>query len=161
MKWCTNSSNSDQSTQAAQELTQQARQMSSRSDASRSARYASRSEEAAPCAAIQYRPPVLSAYSPLVLCCACNVTRSCPCATYYDEPVCWPPSPAARPSLWRRGPSLKVRIGYLGYRPDPGPLLSNVIPEPEDAGLRGAELAITDSNSTGRFLKHSYVRWTP
>ncbi|WP_446737408.1 ABC transporter substrate-binding protein [Pseudomonas sp. TTU2014-080ASC] len=51
---------------------------------------------------------------------------------------------------------LQVRIGYLGYTPDTGPLLSNVIPEPEDAGLRGAELAITDSNSTGRFLKHSY-----
>jgi len=52
--------------------------------------------------------------------------------------------------------TLAVRIGYLGYRPDPGPLLSNVIPEPVDAGLRGAELAITDSNTTGRFLKHSY-----
>lgn len=51
---------------------------------------------------------------------------------------------------------LQVRIGYLGYRPDPGPLLSNVIPEPSDAGLRGAELAITDSNSTGRFLNHAY-----
>ncbi len=57
-----------------------------------------------------------------------------------------PPAPAP----------LEVRIGYLGYRPDPGPLLSNVIPEPADAGLRGAELAITDSNTTGRFLKHSY-----
>src|SRR5690606_9699741 len=32
----------------------------------------------------------------------------------------------------------------------------NIIPEPTDAGLRGAELAITDSNSTGRFLNHSY-----
>ena len=51
---------------------------------------------------------------------------------------------------------LQVQIGYLGYRPDPGPLLSNVIPEPVDAGLRGAELAITDSNSTGRFLNQSY-----
>ena len=51
---------------------------------------------------------------------------------------------------------LQVRIGYLGYRPDPGPLLSNVIAEPTDAGLRGAELAITDSNSTGRFLNHAY-----
>jgi len=51
---------------------------------------------------------------------------------------------------------LQVRIGYLGYRPDPGPLLSNVIAEPADAGLRGAELAIIDSNSTGRFLKHDY-----
>jgi len=51
---------------------------------------------------------------------------------------------------------LQVRIGYLGYRPDPGPLLSNVITEPADAGLRGAELAIIDSNSTGRFLKQDY-----
>lgn len=60
-------------------------------------------------------------------------------------------------ALAAAGAELEVRIGYLGYRPDPGPLLSNVIPEPEDAGLRGAELAITDSNSTERFLKHSYV----
>ncbi|SDS85443.1 ABC transporter substrate-binding protein [Pseudomonas oryzae] len=51
---------------------------------------------------------------------------------------------------------LEVRIGYLGYTPDRGPVLSNVIPEPTDAGRRGAELAIEDSNSTGRFLKHSY-----
>ena len=52
---------------------------------------------------------------------------------------------------------LQVRIGYLGYRPDPGPVLSNIIAEPDDAGLRGAELAITDSNSTGRFLNQSYT----
>ncbi len=51
---------------------------------------------------------------------------------------------------------LDVRIGYLGYTPERGPVLSNVIPEPTDAGRRGAELAIEDSNSTGRFLKHSY-----
>ena len=51
---------------------------------------------------------------------------------------------------------LAVRIGYLAYLPATGPLLSNVIPEPADAGLRGAELAIIDSNSTGRFLQHSY-----
>jgi ABC transporter substrate binding protein (PQQ-dependent alcohol dehydrogenase system) len=51
---------------------------------------------------------------------------------------------------------LQVRIGYLAYIPDTGPILSNVIPEPKDAGLRGAELAIVDSNSTGRFLQHSY-----
>ena len=55
------------------------------------------------------------------------------------------------------GEALSIRIGYLGYQPDTGPVLSNVIPEPADAGLRGAELAITDSNSTGRFLKHSYT----
>ncbi|WP_348739272.1 ABC transporter substrate-binding protein [Pseudomonas rhodesiae] len=51
---------------------------------------------------------------------------------------------------------LQVQIGYLGYRPDPGPLLSNVIPEPADSGQRGAELAIIDSNSTGAFLNQRY-----
>ena len=61
------------------------------------------------------------------------------------------PSQASPPA-----PELQVRIGYLAYIPDTGPLLSNVIPEPKDAGLRGAELAIADSNSTGRFLKHAY-----
>ncbi len=51
---------------------------------------------------------------------------------------------------------LAVRIGYIGWTPDRGPVLSNVIPEPTDAGLRGAELAIVDNNTTGRFLKHDY-----
>ena len=64
---------------------------------------------------------------------------------------------AAPPSLADSTPAeLQVRIGYLAYVPETGPLLSNVIPEPEDAGRRGAELAIADSNSTGRFLKHAY-----
>ncbi|MBC7183564.1 MAG: ABC transporter substrate-binding protein [Marinobacter sp.] len=52
--------------------------------------------------------------------------------------------------------SLQVRIGYLQWIPDPGPVLSNVIPEPEDAGLRGAELAINDNSTTGKFLGQSY-----
>ncbi|SFR59598.1 amino acid/amide ABC transporter substrate-binding protein, HAAT family [Marinobacter daqiaonensis] len=52
--------------------------------------------------------------------------------------------------------SLGVRIGYLQWVPDQGPVLSNVIPEPEDAGLRGAELAINDNNTTGRFLDQTY-----
>ncbi|MDH1211875.1 ABC transporter substrate-binding protein [Pseudomonas chengduensis] len=51
---------------------------------------------------------------------------------------------------------LQVRIGYLAHQPPRGPLLSNVIPEPLDAGRRGAELAIIDSNSTGRFLKQRF-----
>ncbi len=51
---------------------------------------------------------------------------------------------------------LDVRIGYLAWQPERGPLLSNVIPEPEDAGLRGAELAIADSNTAGRFLKQHF-----
>ncbi|HSC82021.1 MAG TPA: ABC transporter substrate-binding protein [Pseudomonas sp.] len=52
--------------------------------------------------------------------------------------------------------ALQVQIAYLNWQPARGPLLSNVIADPQDAGLRGAELAISDSNSTGRFLQHSY-----
>ena len=51
---------------------------------------------------------------------------------------------------------LSINIAYLHYQPDQGPVLSNILPEPEDSGLRGAELAIKDSNTTGRFLKQSY-----
>lgn len=49
-----------------------------------------------------------------------------------------------------------LQIGYLEHSPERGPVLSNVIPEPTDAGLRGAELAIVDSNSAGKFLGYSY-----
>ncbi|WP_286220846.1 ABC transporter substrate-binding protein [Marinobacter apostichopi] len=52
--------------------------------------------------------------------------------------------------------SMKVRIGYLQWVPDQGPALSNVIPEPEDAGLRGAELGINDNSTTGKFLGQTY-----
>ena len=48
-------------------------------------------------------------------------------------------------------PLLEIQIGYLGYRPDPGPLLSNVIAEPEDAGLRVAELAYQAGIPAGVF----------
>lgn len=70
-------------------------------------------------------------------------TALCPAFASADQP------PAAEQLL-------QVRIGYLSYRPDPGPVLSNIIPEPADAGLQGAELAIVDSNSTGRFLKQAF-----
>ncbi|GGX85810.1 branched-chain amino acid ABC transporter substrate-binding protein [Litchfieldella qijiaojingensis] len=52
---------------------------------------------------------------------------------------------------------MDIRIGYIQWVPDQGPVLSNVIPEPEDAGLRGAELAIEDNNTTGSFLDHHYI----
>lgn len=52
---------------------------------------------------------------------------------------------------------LAVRIGYIHWIPDQGPVLSNVIPDPEDAGLRGAELAIADNNTTGKFLNQTYL----
>lgn len=51
---------------------------------------------------------------------------------------------------------LQVSIGYIQWVPDTGPVLSNVIPKPEDAGLRGAELAIADNGTTGKFLGQTY-----
>ncbi len=51
---------------------------------------------------------------------------------------------------------LAVQIGYIQWQPDQGPVLSNVIPDPADAGLRGAELAIDDNNTTGRFLGQTF-----
>ena len=51
---------------------------------------------------------------------------------------------------------LNINIAYLGQPVDQGPVLSNILPTPEDAGLRGAELGIKDSNTTGRFLKQKY-----
>ena len=52
--------------------------------------------------------------------------------------------------------SLDVRIGYVQWVPDRGPVLSNIIPEPADSGLRGAELAIQDNSTTGRFLGQNF-----
>ncbi len=51
---------------------------------------------------------------------------------------------------------LDVKVSYLGQFIDQGPVLSNLFPEPEDSGLRGAQLAVDDSNTTGKFLKHHY-----
>lgn len=53
--------------------------------------------------------------------------------------------------------ALDVMIGYIHWVPDQGPVLSNVTPEPEDAGLRGAELGIADNNATGKFLDQNYT----
>ncbi|QTF92028.1 ABC transporter substrate-binding protein [Halomonas sp. BM-2019] len=51
---------------------------------------------------------------------------------------------------------LDIRFGYLQWQPDRGPALAQLVPEPEDSGLRGAELAIADNLSTGRFLGQGY-----
>lgn len=52
--------------------------------------------------------------------------------------------------------NLEININYLNQVMDNGPVLSNILPKPEDSGLRGAELGIKDSNTTGRFLKQKY-----
>ncbi|MBR9884629.1 MAG: ABC transporter substrate-binding protein [Oceanospirillales bacterium] len=54
-------------------------------------------------------------------------------------------------------PPVNVDIAYIGQIVDQGPVLSNLIPEPDDAGAQGATLAIKDSNTTGRFLNQHYT----
>ncbi|WP_036551045.1 ABC transporter substrate-binding protein [Neptunomonas japonica] len=51
---------------------------------------------------------------------------------------------------------LDVDIAYIKLQQEHRPVLSNILPEPKDAGLRGAELALQDSNTTGRFLKQTF-----
>jgi len=52
--------------------------------------------------------------------------------------------------------NLDVNISFLKQEVDHGPVLSNILPKPEDSGVMGAELGIKDSNTTGRFLKQKY-----
>ncbi|MDO6460371.1 ABC transporter substrate-binding protein [Granulosicoccaceae sp. 1_MG-2023] len=52
--------------------------------------------------------------------------------------------------------TLSIPLAYLKLETESAPVLSNILPEPEDAGLQGVQLAISDSNTTGRFLKHEY-----
>jgi ABC transporter substrate binding protein (PQQ-dependent alcohol dehydrogenase system) len=63
-------------------------------------------------------------------------------------------------SLWAivstANANVDVEISYLKQDIDRGPVLSNILPEPKNAGIKGAELGIKDSNTTGRFLKHKY-----
>lgn len=51
---------------------------------------------------------------------------------------------------------LDINLVYLSQKVEQDPVLSNVLPAPDDQGLKGIELAIDDSNTTGRFLNHRY-----
>lgn len=51
---------------------------------------------------------------------------------------------------------LTVTIGYLELIEQRPPLLSNVLPEPDDSGLQGAHLGIQDNNDGGRFLGQQF-----
>ena len=53
--------------------------------------------------------------------------------------------------------TLEIPFVYLEKRVEHPPTLSNFDGIPEDRGLVGAELAIKDSNTTGKFLKHAYA----
>ena len=54
------------------------------------------------------------------------------------------------------GQELDVAITYLGRQEVPPIPLSLVEPVLVDEGIKGAQQAIRDNQTTGRFLKHSY-----
>ncbi|MDA7424356.1 ABC transporter substrate-binding protein [Thalassococcus lentus] len=50
-----------------------------------------------------------------------------------------------------------VTVQFVQQKVPPPPVLSNLDPIPEDLGLRGAELALTDNMTTGRFLGQNWT----
>jgi len=51
---------------------------------------------------------------------------------------------------------LDVKILYLEQKIEKPPVLSNIIDEPDDLGLKGAQIAIIDSNKSAKFLNQSF-----
>lgn len=51
---------------------------------------------------------------------------------------------------------LNVNILYLEQKIEKPPVLSNVIEEPMDLGIKGAEIAIIDSNKSAKFLNQNF-----
>ena len=52
--------------------------------------------------------------------------------------------------------ALEVNILYLEQKIKKPPVLSNVIDDPKDLGIKGAKLAIKDSNKSAKFLNQKY-----
>jgi ABC transporter substrate binding protein (PQQ-dependent alcohol dehydrogenase system) len=53
--------------------------------------------------------------------------------------------------------AVETTIVYLERRVERPPVLYNLEPPPEDAGLMGARLGLADNATTGRFLKQTYA----
>lgn len=51
---------------------------------------------------------------------------------------------------------LDVKILYLEQKIEKPPVLSNIIDEPNDLGLKGAQVAIIDSNKSAKFLNQNF-----
>lgn len=51
---------------------------------------------------------------------------------------------------------LNTKILYLEQKIEKPPVLSNIIEEPDDLGLKGAEVAIIDSNKSAKFLNQHF-----
>lgn len=52
---------------------------------------------------------------------------------------------------------LPVPFVYLQQEREDPPVLSNLDPRPDDLGLAGAEVALADNQTTGRFMGHDYA----
>lgn len=52
---------------------------------------------------------------------------------------------------------ITVAMTYLRQEEKAPPVLSNLDPVPEDLGIAGAKVALTDTETTGRFLGHRYT----
>lgn len=51
---------------------------------------------------------------------------------------------------------LEVNILYLEQKIEKPPVLSNVIEDPDDLGIKGAQIAVIDSNKTAKFLNQHF-----
>ncbi|MGI9521468.1 MAG: ABC transporter substrate-binding protein [Hyphomicrobiaceae bacterium] len=51
---------------------------------------------------------------------------------------------------------VSIDILYLEHQVERPPTLSNLTAPPRDQGIQGANLAVRDNSTTGRFLKHTY-----
>ena len=51
---------------------------------------------------------------------------------------------------------LDVNILYLEQKIEKPPVLSNIIEDPENLGLVGAQLAVKDSNKSAKFLNQNF-----
>ena len=52
---------------------------------------------------------------------------------------------------------LDINILYLEQKIKKPPVLANVIEEPSDLGIKGAQVAIIDSNKSAKFLNQKYT----
>ena len=52
---------------------------------------------------------------------------------------------------------ITLSINYIKLLQKEAPALSNYFNTPEDLGYKGAQLAINDSNTTGKFLQQSFT----
>src|SRR3990172_11363749 len=67
-----------------------------------------------------------------------------------------PPEPQAKPSA-PAGEFTTVPIGYLKQEVKLAIPLSRLNVEPEDYGIAGAEIALNDNNTTGKFTRQQFT----